>query len=71
MYQIHWSFENNLQNPRIDRKIRIEAAKAALPYEFGKVGEDGVKKSEIMKLIKYLGKVNLQQQMSNVNSSKE
>ncbi|EXS29079.1 terminase small subunit [Acinetobacter sp. 742879] len=32
------------KNPRIDRKIRIEAAKAALPYEFGKVGEDGVKK---------------------------
>lgn len=31
------------KNPRIDRKIRIEAAKAALPYEFGKVGEMGVK----------------------------
>lgn len=31
------------KNPRIDRKVRIEAAKAALPYEFGKVGEMGIK----------------------------
>lgn len=31
------------KNPRIDRKIRIEAAKAALPYEFGRVGEKGIK----------------------------
>lgn len=31
------------KNPRIDRKTRIEAAKAALPYEAGKVGEKGVK----------------------------
>ncbi|WP_151863383.1 hypothetical protein [Acinetobacter sp. TUM15512] len=32
------------KNPRLDQKVRIEAAKAALPYEFGKVGETGVKK---------------------------
>lgn len=32
------------KNPRVDRKTRIEAAKAALPYEFGKVGETGVKR---------------------------
>lgn len=31
------------KNPRIDRKVRIEAAKAALPYEFSKVGELGLK----------------------------
>ncbi|APU48412.1 hypothetical protein [Acinetobacter junii] len=31
------------KNPRVDRKTRIEAAKAALPYEFGKVGEMGIK----------------------------
>ncbi len=31
------------KNPRLDRKTRIEAAKAALPYEFSKVGELGVK----------------------------
>ncbi|WP_151815093.1 hypothetical protein [Acinetobacter soli] len=31
------------KNPRIDRKTRIEAAKAALPYEHGKLGEKGVK----------------------------
>lgn len=31
------------KNPRIDRKTRIEAAKAALPYESGKIGEKGVK----------------------------
>lgn len=31
------------KNPRIDRKTRIEAAKAALPYEHGKVAEKGVK----------------------------
>lgn len=31
------------KNARLDRKVRIEAAKAALPYEFGKVGEKGVK----------------------------
>lgn len=31
------------KNPRIDRKIRIDAAKAALPYEFGRVGEKGIK----------------------------
>lgn len=31
------------KNPRIDRKTRIEAAKAALPYEHGKVAEPGVK----------------------------
>lgn len=31
------------KNPRVDRKIRIEAAKAALPYEHGKIGEKGVK----------------------------
>lgn len=31
------------KNPRLERKVRIEAAKAALPYEFGKVGEMGVK----------------------------
>ena len=31
------------KNPRLERKTRIEAAKAALPYEFGKVGEKGVK----------------------------
>jgi phage terminase small subunit len=27
----------------MERKVRIEAAKAALPYEFGKVGEMGIK----------------------------
>ena len=31
------------KNPRLERKVRIEAAKAALPYEFGKVGEKGIK----------------------------
>lgn len=31
------------KNARLDRKTRIEAAKAALPYEFGKVGEMGIK----------------------------
>lgn len=31
------------KNPRIERKVRIEAAKAALPYESGKVGEKGIK----------------------------
>ena len=31
------------KNSRLERKVRIEAAKAALPYEFGKVGEMGVK----------------------------
>jgi len=31
------------KNPRMERKVRIEAARAALPYEFGKVGEMGVK----------------------------
>lgn len=31
------------KNARLERKVRIEAAKAALPYEFGKVGEMGVK----------------------------
>ncbi|MHA3048669.1 terminase small subunit [Acinetobacter sp. ANC 4639] len=31
------------KNPRIDRKTRIDAAKAALPYEHGKVAEPGVK----------------------------
>lgn len=31
------------KNPRIDSKIRIEAAKAALPYESGKILEPGVK----------------------------
>lgn len=31
------------KNPRMERKVRIEAAKAALPYEFGKVGEKGIK----------------------------
>lgn len=31
------------KNPRMERKVRIEAAKAALPYEFGKVGEMGIK----------------------------
>ena len=31
------------KNPRIDRKVRIEAAKAAFPYEFSKVGELGLK----------------------------
>ncbi|WP_151706785.1 MULTISPECIES: terminase small subunit [Acinetobacter] len=31
------------KNPRLERKVRIEAAKAALPYEFGKVGEMGIK----------------------------
>lgn len=31
------------KNPRIDSKTRIEAAKAALPYEHGKVAEPGVK----------------------------
>lgn len=33
------------KNPRLERKVRIEAAKAALPYEFGKVGEMGIKQS--------------------------
>ncbi|NWK74146.1 terminase small subunit [Acinetobacter sp. SwsAc6] len=31
------------KNSRLERKVRIEAAKAALPYEFGKVGEMGIK----------------------------
>lgn len=31
------------KNSRLEQKVRIEAAKAALPYEFGKVGEMGVK----------------------------
>lgn len=31
------------KNPTIDRKIRIEAAKAALPYETGKIAEKGKK----------------------------
>lgn len=31
------------KNPRIDQKTRIEAAKAALPYEFGRVGDKGLK----------------------------
>ncbi len=31
------------KNARLDRKTRIEAAKAALPYEFGKVAEKGIK----------------------------
>ena len=31
------------KNARLERKVRIEAAKAALPYEFGKVGEMGIK----------------------------
>ena len=30
------------KNSRLEQKVRIEAAKAALPYEFGKVGEMGV-----------------------------
>lgn len=31
------------KNPRIDYKVRMEAAKNALPYESGKVGEGGIK----------------------------
>ena len=31
------------KNPRIDSRVRIEAAKAALPYESGKILEPGVK----------------------------
>lgn len=31
------------KNPRLDSKTRIEAAKAALPYESGKILEPGVK----------------------------
>lgn len=31
------------KNPRIDQRTRIDAAKAALPYEFGRVGEKGIK----------------------------
>ena len=34
------------KNPRIDRKTRIEAAKAALPYEHGKVAETGKKEQK-------------------------
>ena len=34
------------KNPRIDRKTRIEAAKAALPYEHGKVAEAGKKEQK-------------------------
>ena len=34
------------KNARLDRKVRIEAAKAALPYEFGKVAETGKKEQK-------------------------
>ncbi|WP_336932142.1 hypothetical protein [Acinetobacter bereziniae] len=34
------------KNPRIDRKTRIEAAKAALPYETGKIAEKGKKEQK-------------------------
>lgn len=47
------------KNPRVGHKVRIEAAKAALPYEFGKVSELGVKEgrdaiaSEVAKKSKF------------------
>ncbi len=31
------------KNPRIDYKVRMEAAKSALPYESGKISEGGIK----------------------------
>lgn len=31
------------KNPRMPQKVRIEAAKAALPFEHGKIGDKGVK----------------------------
>ncbi|MDH0718329.1 terminase small subunit [Acinetobacter junii] len=31
------------KNPRIDYKVRMEAAKNALPYESGKISEGGIK----------------------------
>ncbi|AXY57281.1 hypothetical protein CDG60_12315 [Acinetobacter chinensis] len=34
------------KNSRLDRKVRIEAAKAALPYEFGRVQETGKKEGK-------------------------
>ena len=34
------------KNSRLERKVRIEAAKAALPYEFGKVVELGKKQTK-------------------------